>query len=134
MSEESAERAREMVDAVYRADSRRVLATLIRLLGDFHLAADAQVALTLREVCGLTTEEIAHAFLTAAPTVAQRIVRAKSKIRDARIPYQVPSVADLPERLDTVLRVVYLVFNEGYSASSGESLTRRHLSGQAIRP
>jgi len=222
MSEESAERAREMVDAVYRADSRRVLATLIRLLGDFDLAEealqdavaaaveqwprdgvpanprawlvstgrfkaidgmrrrarfdtslagiaerlesdvpetavwddegleddrlrlvftcchpalppDAQVALTLREVCGLTTEEIAHAFLTAAPTVAQRIVRAKSKIRDARIPYQVPSVADLPERLDTVLRVVYLVFNEGYSASSGESLTRRDLSGEAIR-
>ena len=222
MSEESAERAREMVDAVYRSDSRRVLATLIRLLGDFDLAEealqdafaaaveqwprdgvptnprawlvstgrfkaidgmrrrarfdeslagiaerlesdvpetavwddegveddrlrliftcchpalppDAQVALTLREVCGLTTEEIAHAFLTAAPTVAQRIVRAKSKIRDARIPYQVPSVADLPERLDTVLRVVYLVFNEGYSASSGESLTRRDLSGEAIR-
>ena len=222
MSEESAERAREVVDAVYRSDSRRVLATLIRLLGDFDLAEealqdafaaaveqwprdgvptnprawlvstgrfkaidgmrrrarfdeslagiaerlesdvpetavwddegveddrlrliftcchpalppDAQVALTLREVCGLTTEEIAHAFLTAAPTVAQRIVRAKSKIRDARIPYQVPSVADLPERLDTVLRVVYLVFNEGYSASSGESLTRRDLSGEAIR-
>ena len=97
------------------------------------LAPDAQVALTLREVCGLTTEEIARAFLTAPPTVAQRIVRAKAKIRDARIPYQVPSRGDLPERLDTVLRVVYLVFNEGYSASSGVSLTRPDLSGEAIR-
>jgi RNA polymerase sigma-70 factor (ECF subfamily) len=222
MNEDAAERAREMVDAVYRSDSRRVLATLIRLLGDFELAEealhdaftaavegwprdgvpanprawlvsagrfkaidamrrrarfdasqaeiaerlhagssdslggddegveddrlrliftcchpalppDAQVALTLREVCGLTTEEIARAFLTAPPTVAQRIVRAKAKIRDARIPYQVPSRADLPDRLDTVLRVVYLVFNEGYSASSGESLTRHDLSGEAIR-
>src|SRR5947199_7919206 len=211
-----------MVDAVYRTDSRRFLAPLIRLLGDFDLAEealhdafaaaverwprdgvpanprawlvsagrfkaidalrrrarfdrslaelaerldaetsdaagrddegveddrlrliftcchpalppDAQVALTLREVCGLTTEEIAHAFLTAAPTVAQRIVRAKSKIRDARIPYQVPSVADLPERLDTVLRVVYLVFNEGYSASAGAAVTRPDLSAEAIR-
>jgi RNA polymerase sigma-70 factor (ECF subfamily) len=210
------------VEAVYRSESRRVLATLIRLLGDFdlaeealhdafaaaverwprdgvpgnprawlvstgrfkaidgirrrarfdsslaHLAAgldtddadpvgwddegveddqlrliftcchpalppDAQVALTLREVCGLTTEEIAHAFLTAPPTVAQRIVRAKSKIRDARIPYQLPSRSELPERLDAVLRVVYLVFNEGYSASFGASLTRHDLSGEAIR-
>lgn len=222
MSEDSAELAREKVDAVYRADSRRVLATLIRLLGDFDLAEealhdafaaaveqwprdgvpsnprawlvsagrfsaidgmrrrarfdvskaevadrlapepmesgrwddgevaddqlrliftcchpalppDARVALTLREVCGLTTEEIARAFLTAAPTVAQRIVRAKSKIRDARIPYQVPSKDDLPDRLDTVLHVVYLVFNEGYSASSGEALTRHDLSEEAIR-
>jgi len=91
------------------------------------------VALTLREVCGLTTEEIARAFLTAAPTVAQRIVRAKAKIRDARIPYQVPERAELPDRLDAVLRVVYLVFNEGYSASSGASLTRHDLSGEAIR-
>ena len=210
---------RETVDAVYRSDSRRVLATLIRLLGDFELAEEAlhdafraaveqwprdgvpanprawlisagrfkaiddlrrrarfdaldddaepvepateeawddegveddrlrliftcchpalppeaQVALTLREVCGLTTEEIARAFLSAAPTLAQRIVRAKAKIRDARIPYQVPSVADLPDRLDSVLRVVYLVFNEGYSASSGASLTRHDLSGEAIR-
>ena len=222
MSEDAAERVRETVDAVYRSDSRRVLATLIRLLGDFDLAEealhdafaaaverwprhgvpakprawlvsagrfkaidamrrrarfdasqaelverldapssdpagwedegveddrlrliftcchpalppDAQVALTLREVCGLTTEEIAHAFLTAPPTVAQRIVRAKTKIRDARIPYQVPSRAELPDRLDTVLHVVYLVFNEGYSASSGASLTRHDLSGEAIR-
>jgi RNA polymerase sigma-70 factor (ECF subfamily) len=97
------------------------------------LSPDAQVALTLREVCGLTTEEIAHAFLTPAPTLAQRIVRAKAKIRDAKIPYEIPSRADLPERLDSVLHVVYLVFNEGYSASSGESLTRADLSREAIR-
>src|SRR2546422_4673356 len=211
-----------MVDAVYRSDSRRVLATLIRLLGDFDLAEealhdaftaavehwphdgvpanprawlvstgrfkaidglrrrarfdaslvevarrldadrddsgapdeesveddrlrliftcchpalppDAQIALTLREVCGLTTEEIGRAFLTGAWTLAQRIVRAKAKIRDARIPYQVPARADLPDRLDSVLHVVYLVFNEGYSASSGVSLTRHDLSGEAIR-
>jgi RNA polymerase sigma-70 factor (ECF subfamily) len=213
---------RESVDAVYRSESRRVLATLIRLLGDFDLAEealqdafttaleqwprdgvpanprawlvsagrfkaidtlrrrtrfdaaataladqldadsratarweyedvpdddlrliftcchpalppDARVALTLREVCGLTTEEIARAFLTAPATVAQRIVRAKSKIRNAGIPYQVPSRSDLPERLDTVLQVIYLVFNEGYSASAGASLTRADLSGEAIR-
>jgi RNA polymerase sigma-70 factor (ECF subfamily) len=212
---------RERIDEVYRSDSRRVLATLIRLLGDFDLAeealhdafaaaverwpgegipanpvawlvstgrfksidqirrrvkfdtalvplleqigeastppaevdaedveddrlrliftcchpalnADAQIALTLREVCGLTTEEIARAFLTPAPTLAQRIVRAKSKIRDARIPYQIPSRADLPDRLGTVLHVIYLVFNEGYSASSGPSLTRHDLSSEAI--
>ncbi|HEV7590309.1 MAG TPA: DUF6596 domain-containing protein, partial [Longimicrobium sp.] len=97
------------------------------------LAPDARIALTLREVCGLTTEEIARAFLTSPPTLAQRIVRAKGKIRGARIPYQVPSRADLPERLDAVLHVVYLVFNEGYSASSGETLTRADLSGEAIR-
>jgi RNA polymerase sigma-70 factor, ECF subfamily len=218
----TADRARQAVDAVYRSDSRRVLATLIRLLGDFDraeeamheafaaaveqwaregvpgnprawlvstarfkaidalrrrarfdaslaeiaaeyerttdpvewqeadgvdddrlrliftcchpaLPPDAQVALTLREVCGLTTEEIARAFLTGASTVAQRIVRAKAKIRDARIPYQVPARTDLPERLDVVLHVIYLVFNEGYSASSGSSLTRHDLSGEAIR-
>jgi RNA polymerase sigma-70 factor (ECF subfamily) len=207
----------ELVEAIYRSDSRRVLATLIRLLGDFDLAEealhdafvtalerwpadgvpanprawlvstgrfkaidrlrrgawldatadatalvvppaeldddgvpddrlrliftcchpalnrDAQIALTLREVCGLTTEEVARAFLTPAPTLAQRIVRAKAKIRDARIPYEVPSRADLPERLDSVLHVTYLVFNEGYLASSGSSLTRPDLSAEAIR-
>jgi len=221
VSEDATARARASAEAVYRAESRRVFATLIRLLGDFDLAEealhdafraaleqwprdgvpanprawlvsagrfkaidgirrrarfvamedvaeqveavaddappwddegieddrmrlvftcchpalspDAQVALTLREVCGLTTEEIAQAFLSTAPTLAQRIVRAKAKIRDARIPYQVPTPAELPERLDSVLRVVYLVFNEGYSASSGESLTRVDLSSEAIR-
>ncbi|HEY6088383.1 MAG TPA: RNA polymerase sigma factor [Gemmatimonadaceae bacterium] len=220
MSEDIAAHARDTVEAVYRSDSRRVLATLIRLLGDFDLAEealhdafatavdqwaekgiptnprtwlistgrfkaidrlrkntrfesaderalerlqaveapdldedsveddrlrliftcchpalspDAQIALTLREVCGLTTEEVAHAFLTPPPTLAQRIVRAKGKIRDARIPYEIPSRADLPERLDSVLRVIYLVFNEGYLASSGATLTRADLSGEAIR-
>jgi RNA polymerase sigma-70 factor (ECF subfamily) len=219
---EATDHIRETVDAVYTADSRRVLATLIRLLGDFDvaeealhdafraaleqwsrdgvpanprawlvsagrfkaidairrrkrfdaldehgehadlgtvdtaawadeesvdddrlrliftcchpaLAPDAQVALTLREVCGLTTEEIARAFLTPAPTLAQRIVRAKTKIRQARIPYRVPDPAELPERLGAVLRVIYLVFNEGYAASSGGTLTRHDLSGEAIR-
>src|SRR5882762_4125380 len=222
MSEPTVDHAREAVDAVYRSESRRVLATLIRLLGGFDLAEEAlheafaaaverwpregmpanprawlvstgrfkaidamrrlarfdasqaelagrleaetirtvpaeaedieddrlrliftcchpalppdgQVALTLREVCGLTTEEIARAFLTTPPTLAQRIVRAKAKIKDARIPYEVPSESELPERLDAVLRVVYLVFNEGYSASSGQSVTRLDLSGEAIR-
>jgi len=97
------------------------------------LSPDAQVALTLREVCGLTTEEIARAYLTAPSTLAQRIVRAKAKIRDARIPYEVPSRADLTPRLDSVLRAIYLVFNEGYSASAGAALTRHDLSGEAIR-
>lgn len=98
------------------------------------LAFDSQVALTLREVCGLSTEEIACAFLIAPTTVAQRIVRAKAKIRDARIPYEVPAHEDLPDRLDAVLRVIYLVFNEGYSASAGIELARHDLSGEAIRP
>jgi RNA polymerase sigma-70 factor, ECF subfamily len=221
VEKDGTDRHRTLVDAIYRTESRRVLATLIRLLGDFDLAeealhdaftaalerwpadgvpdnprawlistgrfkaidvlrrrarfdrasaalaasldaalpataepaddveddrlrliftcchpalsADAQVALTLREVCGLTTEEIGRAFLTDPRTIAQRIVRAKAKIRDARIPYQVPSRAELPERLDTVLHVIYLVFNEGYSASSGDSLTRQELSAEAIR-
>jgi RNA polymerase sigma-70 factor, ECF subfamily len=97
------------------------------------LPADAQIALTLREVCGLTTEEIARAFLTGAPTIAKRIVRAKAKIRDARIPYEVPHHSDLPQRLDAVLKVIYVVFTEGYSASSGASLIRADLSGEAIR-
>ena len=97
------------------------------------LSPEARVALTLREVCGLTTEEIARAFLIAPPALAQRIVRAKAKIRDAGIPYQIPSRDDLPERMDTVLHVIYLVFTEGYSASSGETLTRPDLSGEAIR-
>ncbi len=169
--ERSAAGIRERTEAIYRAESRRVFATLRRARFDSvedvaeqveavadetaapwdaesieddrlrlvftcchpALAPDAQIALTLREVCGLTTEEIAHAFLSAAPTLAQRIVRAKAKIRDARIPYQVPTPEELPERLETVLRVIYLVFNEGYSASSGESLTRLDLSGEAIR-
>jgi RNA polymerase sigma-70 factor, ECF subfamily len=207
----------DVVEGTYRTESRRVLATLIRLLGDFDLAEealhdafaaaverwpkdgvpanprawlvstgrfkaidrfrrnakaesmiepsdlavpppeldddgvtddhlrliftcchpalnrDAQIALTLREVCGLTTEEVAHAFLTPASTLAQRIVRAKGKIRDARIPYEIPSRADLPERLDSVLHVAYLVFNEGYLASSGATLMRADLSAEAIR-
>lgn len=97
------------------------------------LGPEAQAALTLREVCGLTTEEIARAFLTGAPTVAQRIVRAKARIRDGRIPYQVPDRADLPARLDAVLAVIYLMFNEGYAASSGDALTRPDLSREALR-
>jgi RNA polymerase sigma-70 factor (ECF subfamily) len=219
--EESTQSIYEQVDGIYRLESRRVFATLIRLLGDFDLAEeavqtafaaaleqwpregvpanprawlvstgrfkaidalrrrarlnssimesmgqleaspdpietdkpeieddrlrliftcchpalppDAQVALTLREVCGLTTEEIARAFLTSAPTIAQRIVRAKAKIRDARIPYEVPARAELPNRLDVVLRVVYLVFNEGYTTSYGTTLMRHDLSTEAIR-
>ena len=215
-------RMRDLVDTIYRSESRQVLATLIRLLGDFEtaeealheafavaveqwardgipanprawlvstgrfkaidgirrrtrhdaaleeltkqletstsdpdewdderveddrlrliftcchpaIASEAQVAMTLREVCGLTTEEIARAFLTKPATIAQRIVRAKTKIREARIPYEVPLEKELPDRLDAVLRVIYLVFNEGYSASSGDSLTRHALSGEAIR-
>lgn len=221
MNQGTVDPIRSQLDAVYRRESRRVLATLIRLLGDFDLAeealheafraaieqwpeqgvpeqprawlvsagrfkaidslrrrarfdasltqiadrlyseasddagddehvvddrlrlvftcchpalsADAQIALTLREVCDLTTEEIARAFLITAPTVAQRIVRAKSKIRQARIPYQVPARDELPQRLDVVLQVVYLVFNEGYAATSGQSLTRHDLCSEAVR-
>ena len=220
---DDAARVREIVDRTYRDDSRRVLATLIRLLGDFDVAeealhdafvaaierwpvdgvpanprtwlvstgrfkaidqlrrrtafddrrpelerqlaelseeepvivesgdiaddrlrlvftcchpalsADAQVALTLHTIGGLTTEEIAHAFLVAPPTLAQRIVRAKGKIRDAGIPYEVPAAADLPERLDAVLATLYLIFNEGYSATFGDAVTRADLCGEAIR-
>ncbi|WP_219932649.1 RNA polymerase sigma factor [Microbulbifer sp. YPW1] len=97
------------------------------------LAPEARLALTLREVCGLTTEEIASAFLTSTPTLAQRIVRAKAKIRDAKIPYEVPGPGQLPERLDSVLHAIYLIFNEGYSASSGDSLIRQDLTAEAIR-
>jgi RNA polymerase sigma-70 factor (ECF subfamily) len=97
------------------------------------LSADAQVAMTLREICGLTTEEVARAFLAPSPTIAQRIVRAKAKIRNARIPYEVPSARDLPDRLNAALRVIYLVFNEGYAASSGASLMRHDLSSEGIR-
>jgi RNA polymerase sigma-70 factor (ECF subfamily) len=125
-----------VVDADAWADEESVEDDRLRLIFTCchpALAPDAQVALTLREVCGLTTEEIARAFLTPAPTLAQRIVRAKAKIRDAQIPYQVPSRAELPERLDAVLRVIYLVFNEGYAASSGAALTRHDLSAEAIR-
>lgn len=222
MSQSSVDHVRQVLDNVYRTESRRVLATLIRLLGDFDLAEDAmhdafrvaleqwardgvpinprawlvstgrfkaidqlrhrarsdeipleplaeqlasstnevqleseridddqlrliftcchpalspeaRVALTLREVCDLDTEEIAHAFLTSPSTLAQRIVRAKAKIRDAGIPFEVPSQDELPDRLDAVLSVIYLVFNEGYYASSGESVTRSDLSTEAIR-
>jgi RNA polymerase sigma-70 factor (ECF subfamily) len=125
-----------VVDRAAWADAESVEDDQLRLIFTCchpALAPDAQVALTLREVCGLTTEEIARAYLTPAPTLAQRIVRAKGKIRDARIPYQVPTQAELPARLDAVLRVVYLVFNEGYAASSGAVLTRHDLSGEAIR-
>jgi RNA polymerase sigma-70 factor (ECF subfamily) len=125
-----------VVDAAAWADPESVEDDRLRLIFTCchpALASDAQVALTLREVCGLTTEEIARAFLTPAPTLAQRIVRAKTKIRVARIPYQVPEQAELADRLDAVLRVIYLVFNEGYSASSGDSLTRHDLSEEAIR-
>ena len=125
-----------VIDTAAWADTESVEDDRLRLIFTCchpALAPDAQVALTLREVCGLTTEQIAQAFLTPAPTLAQRIVRAKSKIRDTRIPYLVPTPAELPARLDAVLRVIYLVFNEGYEASSGELLTRSDLSAEAIR-
>jgi RNA polymerase sigma-70 factor, ECF subfamily len=136
LTEELAEQLGGITDGIDELDEEHVVDDQLRLIFTCchpALTPDAQIALTLREVCGLTTEEIAHAFLTAATTVAQRIVRAKAKIRDARIPYQVPSRDELPDRLDAVLQVIYLVFNEGYSASSGTSLTRHDLSGEAIR-
>ncbi len=136
LTEELAEQLGGITDGIDELDEEHVVDDQLRLIFTCchpALTPDAQIALTLREVCGLTTEEIAHAFLTAATTVAQRIVRAKAKIRDARIPYQVPSRDELPDRLDVVLQVIYLVFNEGYSASSGTSLTRHDLSGEAIR-
>ncbi|QDU61623.1 RNA polymerase sigma factor [Planctomycetes bacterium Pan216] len=116
-------------EAEFRDDQLRLIFTCCHPA----LAPNTQVALTLREVCGLTTEEVARSFLVSPATIAQRIVRGKAKIRDAGIPYEVPSVADLPERIESLLSVIYLVFNEGYSASSGESVTRRDLSGEAIR-
>jgi RNA polymerase sigma-70 factor, ECF subfamily len=125
-----------VVDAAAWADEESVEDDRLRLIFTCchpALSSDAQVALTLREVCGLATEEIARAFLTPAPTLAQRIVRAKAKIRDAGIPYEVPTRAELPGRLDAVLRVIYLVFNEGYAASSGVLVTRQDLSAEAIR-
>jgi len=125
-----------VVDAAAWADEESVEDDRLRLIFTCchpALSSDAQVALTLREVCGLATEEIAQAFLTPAPTLAQRIVRAKAKIRNARIPYEVPTRPELPERLDAVLRVIYLVFNEGYAASSGVVVTRQDLSAEAIR-
>jgi RNA polymerase sigma-70 factor (ECF subfamily) len=125
-----------VTDAAAWADEESVEDDRLRLIFTCchpALAPEAQIALTLREVCGLTTEEIARAFLTPAPTLAQRIVRAKSKIRDAKIPYEVPARGELPARLEAVLRVIYLVFNEGYAASSGASLTRTDLSAEAIR-
>ena len=136
--DESVERAEALADPApgWDADTDELEDDRLRLVFTCchpALSPDAQVALTLREVCGLATEEIARAFMVPAPTIAQRIVRAKARIRDARIPYQVPTRTELPERLDAVLRVVYLVFNEGYAASSGESLTRADLSAEAIR-
>ena len=125
-----------MADTAAWADAESVEDDRLRLIFTCchpALAFDAQIALTLREVCGLKTEEIGRAFLTPAPTLAQRIVRAKGKIRDARIPYLVPEPGELPERLEAVLRVIYLGFSEGYTASSGAALTRHDLSGEAIR-
>jgi len=134
--EDHAEHVESIADESPQGDDESIEDDRLRLIFTCchpALSSDAQVALTLREVCGLTTEEIAQAFLSGPPTLAQRIVRAKAKIRDARIPYEVPTPDELPQRLDSVLRVVYLVFNEGYLASSGSSLTRVDLSAEAIR-
>ncbi|WP_152220900.1 RNA polymerase sigma factor [Pseudomonas sp. SCB32] len=127
--EVDAQSVEEQADESVEDDRLRLIFTCCHPV----LAADAQVPLTLREVCDLKTEEIARAYLATPSTIAQRIVRAKAKIRDAQIPYQVPEAAELPERLASVLRVIYLVFNEGYSASAGDSLTRTDLSAEAIR-
>ncbi|HZP86672.1 MAG TPA: RNA polymerase sigma factor [Burkholderiales bacterium] len=134
--DELAERVEAIADERAQVEQESVEDDRLRLIFTCchpALAPDAQIALTLREVCGLTTEEIARAFLTAPATLAQRIVRAKAKIRTARIPYEVPERRELPQRLDSVLRVIYLVFNEGYSASSGATLIRHDLSAEAIR-
>ena len=130
------ELASELEEALEPAEAETVEDDRLRLIFTCchpALTADAQIALTLREVCGLTTEEIASAYLTGTPTLAQRIVRAKNKIRDAGIPYQVPERDELPERMEPVMRVIYLIYNEGYSASSGSSLLRHDLSSEAIR-
>lgn len=127
--DQSAWEVEKLDEAHFRDDQLRLIFTCCHPA----LAPDTQVALTLREVCGLRTDEIARAFLTSGPTIAQRIVRGKAKIRDAAIPYAVPSLAQLPERLDSVLPVIYLVFNEGYSASAGDQALRSDLSGEAIR-
>ncbi|HXS53647.1 MAG TPA: RNA polymerase sigma factor [Usitatibacter sp.] len=136
LDEEGLERIEAIADPATPGEDEGVEDDRLRLIFTCchpALAPEAQVALTLREVCGLATEEIARAHLVPAPTVAQRIVRAKAKIRDARIPYEVPGRGELEERLESVLRVIYLVFNEGYLASSGEALTRHDLSTEAIR-
>ena len=142
MAETREDEIRQLVDRVYRAESSRILATLIRLLGEFDLAEEAMqdafaAALVRCSRDGAPENPrawlVSTAFLIAASTLAQGVVRAKAKIREARIPFEVPSPAELPERLNTVLQVIYLVFNEGYSASFGESVTRADLSSEAIR-
>lgn len=128
--------ARQITDNISERDDESIEDDRLRLIFTCchpSLSPEAQIALTLREICDLTTEEIARAFLTSTATVAQRIVRAKAKIRDAKIPYEVPPSAELPNRLDAVLHVIYLVFNEGYSASAGDTVTRHDLCGEAIR-
>ncbi|HEY0892530.1 MAG TPA: RNA polymerase sigma factor [Cellvibrio sp.] len=131
-----AEELEEMLSEEYEWSDEQIEDDQLRLIFTCchpSLAPEAQLALTLREICGLTTEAIARAFLTSPSTLAQRIVRAKNKIRDAKIPYEIPARSELPERLDAVLHVIYLVFNEGYSASSGTELIRQELAQEAIR-